>query len=145
MSDVHKSVLIGFSAAQMYALVDNVERYPEFLPWCGGTVLHERTATTTIATLKIDYHGVKHSFSTVNHNKAPTEICLQLREGPFKALHGRWHFVPLTEDACKIEFSLHYEFSSKLLEKVVGPVFNHIAGTFVDAFIQRAERVYAAI
>ncbi|MFV0371336.1 MAG: type II toxin-antitoxin system RatA family toxin, partial [Azonexus sp.] len=92
--------------------------------------------------LHINYHAVKSSFTTENDKTYPTLMNIRLIDGPFRKLEGSWTFKPLGETACKIEFRLHYEFSSKLFEKVIGPVFNHIANTFVDAFVRRAAQVY---
>lgn len=142
MAQVEKTVLVPRSAEQMYALVDAPERYPEFLPWCGGVDLKTRNDTTTEATLHIDYHGLKQRFTTRNSKQFPTLMKIELVDGPFNHLDGEWRFIPLAEDACKIEFRLNYTFSSQLLEKVIAPVFSHIANTFVDAFVQRAEIIY---
>lgn len=142
MAVVHKSVLLGYSAEQMFALVDRVEDYPKFLPWCGAVDVRQREEHTLIATLHIHYHGIKQTFTTENSNVAPVSMQMTLVEGPFKHLDGTWTFRSLRDDACKIEFDLHYEFSSKLLEKVIGPVFNMIANSFVDSFCQQAEKVY---
>ncbi len=144
MAQVEKSVLVPHSAEQMFRLVDAPEHYPEFLPWCGGADLLRRDEQITVATLHIDYHGIKHNFTTENTKTLPTLMDIKLVEGPFRHLEGIWRFIPLAEDACKIEFRLHYEFSSHLLEKIIAPVFSHIANTFVDAFVQRAETVYAS-
>lgn len=143
MAQVEKSVLTPHSATQMYQLVDAPERYPEFLPWCGGVDLKQRDETITVATLHIDYHGIKQNFTTENTKTFPTLMDIKLVDGPFRHLEGVWRFIPLSEDACKIEFKLHYEFSSHLLEKIIAPVFSHIANTFVDAFVERAEIIYA--
>ena len=142
MAVVHKSVLLGYSAEQMFALVDNIEDYPKFLPWCGGTEVRQRDGEKVIATLQINYHGVKQTFSTENLHVRPVSITMTLLEGPFKHLHGTWTFKALREDACKIDFDLHYEFSSRVLEQVIGPVFSMIANSFVDSFCKRAEAVY---
>lgn len=142
MAVVEKSVLIERTPAQMFELVDHVEDYPKFLPWCGGIDLHERTSTTTVATIRISYHGLKSHFSTANAKQAPTHMDMTLKDGPFKRMDGSWRFIPLGDKACKIEFRLHYEFSSAMLEKVLGPVFNHIANTFVESFVKRAQVVY---
>jgi ribosome-associated toxin RatA of RatAB toxin-antitoxin module len=142
MAQVEKSVLVPHSAIQMYQLVDAPERYPEFLPWCGGVDLIQRDEAITVATLHIDYHGIKQNFTTENTKTFPTLMDIKLVEGPFRHLEGVWRFIPLSEDACKIEFKLHYEFSSHLLEKIIAPVFSHIANTFVDAFVERAEIIY---
>lgn len=142
MALVEKTVIVPHSAARMFDLVDHVEDYPQFMPWCGGASVDRLEGDTMHATLHIDYHHIKQSFSTENQRDAPHRIRMTLRNGPFRHLDGEWLFTALSQDACKIAFRLHYEFSSKLLEKLVGPVFTHITNTFVDAFIQRAEKVY---
>lgn len=142
MAQVEKTVLVAHSAARMYALVDEVEHYPEFLPWCGGVDLLQRDERFTRATLHIDYHGIKQSFTTENEKTYPSLMDIKLVQGPFRHLEGVWRFVPLAEDACKIEFRLNYEFSNAFLERLIAPVFSHIANTFVDAFVERAEKVY---
>ncbi|WP_413460145.1 type II toxin-antitoxin system RatA family toxin [Herbaspirillum huttiense] len=142
MAVVHKTVLINYSAEQMFNLVDKVEDYPEFLPWCGGAEVSERSDDTLTAKIKINYHGLKQSFSTQNTNVRPTSMTMRLVEGPFKHFEGRWTFKPLREDACKIEFDMEYEFSSRILEGVIGPVFSMIANSFVDSFCKRAEQIY---
>jgi len=142
MAVVHKSVLLAYSAEQMFALVDKIEDYPKFLPWCGGAEVKTRDGERVVATLTINYHGVRQSFTTENRNTPPTAIHMSLIDGPFKQLAGTWSFRPLRADACKIEFDLQYEFSGKMLERIIGPVFNMIANSFVDSFCRRAETVY---
>ena len=142
MAVVEKSVLIEHTAAEMFALVDDVEKYPQFLPWCGGVDVHEKTDRQTSATLHINYHGIKAHFSTINQKEFPHLMTIQLSDGPFKALDGRWRFTPLGESACKAEFKLHYEFANKPLETAVGPVFNVIANTFIDSFVKRAKTLH---
>ena len=142
MALVEKSVLIEYSAAQMYALVEDVAAYPAFLPWCGGTEILTKEGGITRAAIIIDFRGIKQRFSTENRADPPQLIEMTLVDGPFRQLDGSWRFKPLGEDACKIEFRLHYEFSSKLLEKIVGPVFHYIASTFVEAFVKRAQQIF---
>lgn len=142
MPVAEKVVYIEKSVSQMFTLVDNVEDYPLFMPWCGGASVDERFEDGLTATLHIDFHGIKQSFSTRNHYTGQEMISIKLVSGPFKVLDGEWRFKALGDSACKIEFRLHYEFSNKLLEKLVGPVFQRISTTFVDAFIHRAEKVY---
>jgi len=144
MASVEKSVLVSYSAEQMFALVDNVADYPKFLPWCGGSSVTSVDGDTVHATVHIDYHHIKQSFTTENVRKAPHCIDITLKDGPFRHLDGSWHFIPLSESACKIELKLHYEFSHKLLEKVFGPIFHYITNSLVDAFVHRAEKVYAS-
>lgn len=126
----------------MFDLVEDVEQYPHFLPWCSGTSVTHRDTKVTNATININYRGIKQSFSTKNLKLPPERMNLQLIEGPFRALDGEWLFTPLSADACRIDFRLGYEFSSVMLEKLVGPVFGHIAGTMVDAFLKRADQIY---
>lgn len=142
MAEVHRTALVPYSAQRMFDLVDGVEHYPEFMPWCGGASVELRTGQVTRAEIRIDYHGIKQAFKTENRNSAPSRIDIQLVSGPFRRLEGHWQFHVLAEDACKVEFRLHYEFSSRLLEKLVGPVFNYIAGSFIDAFQMRADKLY---
>jgi ribosome-associated toxin RatA of RatAB toxin-antitoxin module len=143
MALVEKSVLLPYSAEQMFALVDNVADYPAFLPWCDGAKVEQVTEDTIHATVHINYHHIKQSFTTENVRQVPQRITMTLQEGPFRQLDGNWYFTALSPTACKIEFRLHYEFSSKLLEKMIGPVFHYVANSFVDAFTHRAEKVYA--
>lgn len=143
MRSVKKSVLVPYSAAQMFELVDRVELYPQFLPWCGGTQVLEQGENRKTARIDIDYHGVRAHFTTDNVNDPPRSIVVTLKDGPFRHLHGEWRFIALSEHGCKVEFDLAYEFATSLLDRVIGPVFSHIANTFIDAFVKRADRVYA--
>ena len=139
MLSVRKSVLVPHDAATMFDLVDRIELYPEFLPWCAGARILATHDGGQTARLDIDYHGIRAHFTTDNVNTPPKRIVVTLNDGPFRHLHGEWRFLALAEAACKIEFELAYEFSSHLLERAVGPVFAHIANTFIDAFVRRAE------
>ena len=142
MAMVEKSVLIERSAQQMFDLVDDVEGYPWFLPWCSRTRVEFRDEKKTVATLHVNYRSVKTHFTTENEKEIPLSMSIKLVDGPFRRLEGIWYFKPLTDNACKIEFRLSYEFSSKVFEKVIGPVFSQIANTFVDAFVMRANQFY---
>lgn len=142
MPDVKQSVLVEFTPEQMFALVDAVEDYPRFLPWCGGTTLLYRDASTTRATISIDYRGIRRSFTTENAKREPAEMRIRLVEGPFSRLDGSWVFSRLAERGCRIDFRLHYEFAGRMLDRLVSPVFRHIAATLVDAFVKRAGQVY---
>ena len=126
----------------MFALVDAVEAYPQFLPWCSGTDVIHRDEERTRATLHVNYHGAKQSFTTDNAKEPPRHMRVRLVQGPFRVLDGEWRFNPLAENACKVEFRLHYEFSNRILEMLVGPVFSYIANTMVDAFVKRADDLH---
>ncbi|MEI7443701.1 MAG: type II toxin-antitoxin system RatA family toxin [Burkholderiales bacterium] len=142
MHSVRKSVLVPYGAPLMFGLVERVEDYPRFLPWCGGTEVHERSPERMVATVRIDFRGLRQSFTTENLHEPDRSIRMSLRDGPFSRLDGQWLFTPLREDACKVEFSLDYEFAGALLSRALSPVFDQIAASFVDAFVRRAEAMH---
>jgi len=135
-------VLVPYSARQMFDLVDGIELYPQFLPWCGGAEVLETRADGKTARIDIDYAGFRLHFTTDNVNRAGESIKIMLREGPFSHLSGEWRFTSLASKGCKVALALTYEFSSPLLEHGVGPVFGGIANSMIDAFVQRAGAVY---
>jgi len=142
MADVKKNVIVSHSADQMFSLVDCIEDYPLFLPWCGGTKVLERNDDITKASILIKYSGVNQSFTTQNTKYCPNRIDLKLIDGPFKVLEGYWIFNSINEEACNIEFHLHYEFSNFILDKLISPIFSQIANTFVDGFVPKADKIY---
>jgi ribosome-associated toxin RatA of RatAB toxin-antitoxin module len=148
MKHVKKSVLLWYSPHEMYSLVTQVEDYPRFLPWCERAEVLERSDAGVTARLHLAYLGVHHSFTTRNLHEPGASVELQLVDGPFSELAGLWRFVPLPPadgamaQACKIEFDLRYTFANRALEALISPVFDRIANTFVDSFVQRAEQVH---
>lgn len=142
MKRVLHSVLVPYAAREMYELVDGVEHYPAFLPWCAGATVSAGDDGTRRARLDIDYHGVRAHFTTSNVRVPGESIVVTLVDGPFRHLHGEWRFRALEAAASKVGLELAYEFASGLFERAVGPVFDHIASTFVEAFVQRASKVY---
>ena len=143
MAIVEKSVLVHFSAHQMFNLVRAVVDYPQFLPWCGAGIVEPVEPNVEKATVEIAFKGVRQSFCTMNKLRPHEEIHMTLVDGPFTHLEGTWHFLELTPQACKVHFKLEYEFSSKLLEQLVGPIFTSLANSFVDSFIKRAETLHS--
>ena len=141
MASIDKSVLVRHSAASMFALVADVESYPQFLPWCGGSRVIARQGHRVTAEVDINFLGLVQSFTTENDQQAPGRIDLRLVKGPFSSLDGGWRFTPLAEDACKVELTLNYDFNNFLLQRLVGPVFHQIATTMVDSFVKRADEV----
>jgi len=139
MTIVDRSALVAHSAQKMYALVADVESYPQFLPWCDGAVVSVNEPGRTVATLHINFRGLKKEFTTENFNRADARIDMKLVSGPFRSLEGSWVFTALSENACKVELTLRYQFASALLEKIAGPAFHDITDTFVDAFARRAD------
>ncbi len=147
MKTVHKSVLIWHSAHEMFALVTDVARYPEFLPWCNKGEVLERTADGMVASIGMHFAGFNKSFTTRNTHVEDQRIHLELLDGPFSHMDGTWEFKPVgdgSQRACRIEFELKYGFSSHSLAALVGPVFDKIAASLVDAFVKRADQVYGA-
>jgi len=142
MAHVNKTALVPFSAEQMYKLVDNVDDYHKFLPWCGESEELSRENDVVEGSVTIAKGGVNKKFVTRNYLQKNKLIEIKLIDGPFKYLHGFWRFDELKENACKVSLDLEYEFSSKLLSMVVGPVFNQIANTLVDSFVKQAKTVY---
>ena len=144
MKRIARSAIVEHSALEMYALVDGIEAYPEFLPWCVGAEVHERKPGATRATLTVGLHGLRHSFTTQNENRPGEAIDMQLVQGPFRRFHGEWRFVPLGEHASRIEFTLEYEFSSRSLGRLLAPLFDGIADSMVEAFVRRAAELHAS-
>lgn len=142
MAQVHKTVIVGHTAEQMFLLVDKVEDYPRFLPWCSAVLIEERAKNQLTATISMAFHGLSYSFTTQNINHYPDKIEMVLVKGPFKKLEGKWLFTALAKDACKVTLDLHYVFASSVLEKLIGPMFDKIAHNLIDAFCKRAEVVY---
>ena len=142
MPQINKSVLVPYSALRMFTLVAAVGDYPQFMPWCGGAREATLPDGSIRATIDIDFHGVRSSFSTLNRHREPDAIAMQFADGPFSALSGQWKFISLEPEACKVEFDLRYEFAGTVLGRLVAPVFDGIANSFIDAFARRAEALY---
>ena len=131
-----------YTPQEMYALVSDIAAYPQFMPWCSGADILSSDQDGVTARIDFSVGGVSKSFTTRNINREYSEIDIQLVEGPFSQLTGYWRFEPLGEEGCRISVSMEYDFSSKIVAMVVGPVFGKIANSLVDAFHQRAGEVY---
>ena len=139
MPTVRKSVIVAAPREDLFDLVDGVERYPEFLPWCSGAEVYERDERVTRARICIDYHGLASHIETRNEKERPGRIALEFVDGPFREFHGAWSFTALGEAGCRAELALDYAFANRALEGLLGPVFGHIIETLVDRFVARAE------
>ena len=145
MKTVHKSVLIWYSAAEMFSLVTDVASYPKFLPWCDRACVLEEDTQGVTAQVGLSIAGLKQSFTTRNTHIKDRRVNLKLVNGPFSKLDGHWDFTPVGkagDRACKIDFTLRYDFDNAVLAALIGPVFDKIAGSLVDAFVKRAGQVY---
>ncbi len=145
MKTVHKSVLIWYSPQEMYVLVTDVNHYASFLPWCDHAKVLEITEGGMLAEVGISFSGVRQTFTTRNTHQAPNRVDIELVNGPFSKLHGQWDFLTVgdgSQRASRVELTLTYGFENATLGKLVGPVFDKIAGSLVDAFVKRAQQVY---
>lgn len=143
MPHITRNALVAFSAESMFDLVNDVGAYPEFIPGCAETKILEQDDERMRASMLISKAGVKQWFTTENVLSKGNYIKMQLVDGPFTHLQGGWSFTALADNACKIELSLDFEFSSKLAEMAFGKVFSSIATNMVSAFTDRAKKVYA--
>jgi ribosome-associated toxin RatA of RatAB toxin-antitoxin module len=141
MKRISRSAIVEHSAQKMFALVDDIESYPRFLPWCTAARVEERTPAGVRATLTVGMKGLRQSFTTQNENRPVEAIDLRLVKGPFRRFAAGWRFRPLSGEACSIEFSLEYEMAGAL-SRILEPVFDHIADTMVEAFTRRAAELY---
>lgn len=142
MTHIQRSALLPYTAEQMFELVNRVDRYPEFLPWCSETAILEESDVSMRARLTVSKAGLRQSFTTRNALVSGRQIDMRLEDGPFSDLHGTWDFKPLSEQACKISLDLRFEYSGPIIRATLGPLFNHAANTLVDAFSQRAKELY---
>jgi ribosome-associated toxin RatA of RatAB toxin-antitoxin module len=145
MKRIARSALVEHSAAEMYALVEHIEAYPEFLPWCREARVRERAPDRTVATLAVGLKGLRYEFTTENANRPYESIELALREGPFRHFAAHWRFAALGPKAARIEFAMEYEFAGTVVSRALGPVFGAIADTMVDAFKRRADTIHGTV
>lgn len=142
MTNINKSVIVPYTTAQMFALISDIQNYHHYLPWCPSSQVLSTNDNITVGRVDIEYLKVKTHFTTRNINIQNEKIEMQLVDGPFKRLHGNWQFTPLGDKGCKITFTLDYQFSSFIIEKVIGAVFEMVIKNIVDAFVKKAHEVY---
>ncbi len=142
MRRINRSAIVPFSAEQMFALVEDIESYPSFLPWCHDARIERRDGRDIEATLEIRRGGIGKSFRTRNTLRPPESITLKLVEGPFRTLAGAWTFHTLGTDGSKVALELSFEFESRLTDLLLGSVFEEICNSLVDAFTRRAHEMY---
>ncbi|HBY2252689.1 TPA: type II toxin-antitoxin system RatA family toxin [Klebsiella pneumoniae] len=144
MPQISRTALVPFSAEQMYQLVNDVKSYPDFLPGCTGSRVLELGPTQMTAAVDVSKAGISKTFTTRNTLTSNQSILMSLVDGPFKKLIGGWKFIPLSPEACKIEFHLDFEFTNRLIEMAFGRIFKELAANMVQAFTSRAKEVYSA-
>lgn len=142
MTHIKRSALLPFPAERLYDLVNRVEHYPEFLPWCSKAEVLSESDEQMRARLTVGKAGIHQSFTTRNDLVPGKRIDMHLEDGPFSELHGVWEFQALNEQACKITLDLQFNYSGTLVKATLGPLFNHSANTMVEAFSKRAHELY---
>jgi ribosome-associated toxin RatA of RatAB toxin-antitoxin module len=135
---VRRSALVGLPAAHVFDVIEAAELYPQFLPWCTGASIVSRDDSQVSADLRVQWGGMRFEMRTRNPKRRPEAMAIHLERGPFRRFEGEWRLTALAADACKVAFVLDYEFDSRLMTQAAGPVFNRVADTLVDAFVQRA-------
>ena len=142
MHTFKKNAIVPYSTHQMFELVNNIEDYPRFLPWCHRSHIVSRTDTEVVATLEINWKGIYKTLTTHNYLYQNERVDIKLVNGPLQRLDGFWNFYSLDEHACKVTLDLEFEFAGHFIDKLFQPVFQHIANTLVDAFCKRAVALY---
>lgn len=142
MRTVQRSALVPYSAAQMFALVDDVESYPDFLPWCKSAEVHSRGEDTLEASIEMQRGKISKKFRTRNANDPPRRIDIALVDGPFRHLQGRWVFEQLNDAGSKVELNLSFEFASSTIDVVLGRFFENTCNSLIEAFSRRADELY---
>jgi len=142
MTVINRSALVPFSAESMFNLVDDISAYPEFLPWCKATNIHDRDLQEVVASIEMAKAGINKTFTTRNVMSGFEKIEMRLVDGPFESLEGCWRFEALSANACKISLDIEFEFSNKLMSLSIGPVFSQICNSLVNAFVSRAQEKY---
>lgn len=142
MHTLKRNALVPYTQRQMFELVNSIEDYPRFLPWCQNSRIISRTETEVVAELNINWKGIHKSFTTKNHMTPYNRIEIELVNGPLHRLDAVWEFIPLDQHACKITLDMEFEFTGHFFDRLFQPIFQHIGNTFVDAFCKRAAELY---
>ena len=140
--EIQRSALVTFSPEQMFDLVVDVERYPQFLPWVVGAEVHESSPTDLLASMEMQRAGVKERFTTRNVMDRPHWMTLKLVQGPFRLLEGRWTFTPIGDAGTRIELAMRFEFANPVVALLFGKAFEQSCGQLIDAFVVRARPVH---
>ncbi len=142
MSQIHRHALINYSNQQMFALVNDVAAYPLYMEGCRKVVVHRQDEYSMLATMELERHGIRMSFTTENVLDSPSSIVMRLQEGPFRQLEGKWLFEPLGSDACKVVFNLHFAMKNPVAGFALGKLFDSVGNAMVDAVALRAKQLY---
>ncbi|MAZ77436.1 MAG: ubiquinone-binding protein [Legionellaceae bacterium] len=144
MTTLHRTALVPYQPKQMFALVNQIEHYPEFLPWCHGTTVTSRTESEVIATIEVAAKGIHKQFTTRNVLQPDSRMEMHLVEGPFREFLATWQFEPIGDAGCKVMLDMSFEFSNKIMSMLLGTVFNRAVNSMIEAFTKRAAEVYGS-
>jgi ribosome-associated toxin RatA of RatAB toxin-antitoxin module len=140
--EIHRNALVTFSPEQMFDLVIDVERYPEFLPWVARAELHQKSERDLLASMEMQRGGVRERFTTRNEFDRPSRMSMQLVQGPFRLLEGCWTFAPIADAGTRIELAMRFEFASPVVSLLFGKAFEQSCNKLIDAFITRARALH---
>ena len=144
MTEISKTTLVPYTSDEMYVLVNDIESYPSFLPWCTEAKILSQQEESLTATLSMALGKIKQSFTTENTMQDGSRIDIQLIEGPFKHLSGYWRFIQEDDQSCHIHLHMHFEFKNKIIKHMLGKAFYKVMDTLVDSFVQRAQQIYGS-
>jgi ribosome-associated toxin RatA of RatAB toxin-antitoxin module len=142
MTVLHRTALVSYRPEQMFALVNKIEHYPEFLPWCHNTSVTSRTESEVIATIEVSAKGIHKQFTTRNVLVPAKRMEMHLVEGPFREFLATWQFEPVGDAGCKVTLDMSFEFSNKIMSMLLGSVFSRAVSSMIDAFTKRAAEIY---
>jgi ribosome-associated toxin RatA of RatAB toxin-antitoxin module len=142
--EIRRSALVTFTPEQMFDLVIDVERYPEFLPWVATAQLHERSERDLVATMEMQRAGVRERFSTRNEFSRPEYMTLRLLQGPFRTLDGRWSFTPISSAGTRVELEMRFEFANPVVSLLFGKAFEQSCNALINAFVARARELHGS-
>ncbi len=147
MREVHRSAIVPYPAEAMYALIADLEAYPQFLPGCTASRVLSRDGDSVVASLSLTRGPFDASFTTRNTLEPPRRLVMELVEGPFRSLRGEWRVTPLGDppparQGCRIDLEMHFQFASLARDWLLGPAFELSCNGLVDAFVARARAVY---
>ncbi len=144
MTEISRTTLVPYTSDEMYVLVNDIESYPSFLPWCTEAKILSQQEESLTATLSMALGKIKQSFTTENTMQDGSRIDIQLIEGPFKHLSGYWRFIQENEQSCHIHLHMHFEFKNKIIKQTLGRAFYKVMDTLVESFVQRAQQIYGS-
>jgi len=142
MTEISKTTVVPYTSEEMYVLVNDIESYPTFLPWCTEAKILSQQEDSVTAKLSMALGRIKQSFTTENTMQDGSRIDMQLIEGPFKHLSGYWRFIQEDDQSCHIHLHMHFEFKNKIIKHTLGKAFYKVMDTLVESFVQRAQQVY---